>query len=282
MKFRIMLSLILLLSIFAFTGVFAQGSYNYEEMEQEQYNALLAEWQQRLDNGQQGIDGENTTIDDLNKQLEDMQAQIDGEWNEIYQLAESDKAGFDTFTNEMQALQNDARALLNLSAEDIYGRMNEVDELQAKLEELEKNPFAAMSDNAAVLASIQNLITQAKEKGAAAVPPSYTVMRGDYLWKIAANDDIYGDAYAWMRIYTSNRDLIKDPNLIFPEQVFSIPRQVGPNEHLVVRGEFLSKIAGYSNVYGSPFQWQKLYEANKTSVEDPNMIYPYQVLQISR
>lgn len=282
MKFRIMLSLILLLSIFAFTGVFAQGSYNYEEMEQEQYNALLAEWQQRLDNAQQGIDGENTQIDDLNKQLTDMQAQIDGEWNEIYKLAGGDKASYDVFGNEMQALQNDARALLNLSPEDIYSRMNEVDELQAKLDELKKNPYSAMSDNAAMLASIQNLITQAKEKGAAAVPPSYTVMRGDYLWRIAAKDDIYGDAYAWMRIYTSNRDLIKDPNLIFPNQVFSIPRQVGPNEHLVVRGEFLSKIAGYSNVYGSPFQWQKLYEANKIAIEDPNMIFPYQVLQITR
>lgn len=282
MKFKLVLSLTLRLSILAFTAVFGQASYNYEEMEQEQYNALLAEWQQRLDAAQQGISDEDAQIDELNKQLAELQSGIDAEWNEIYTLAGSDKAGYDSFGNELNQLQNDARAMLNLSPEDIYSRMNEVDALQAKLDELKKNPFSATGDNAALIASIENLIAQAREKGAAAVPPSYTVMRGDYLWKIAANEDIYGDAYAWMRIYTANKDMISDPNLIYPDQVFSIPRQVGPNEHLVVRGEFLSKIAGYSNIYGSPFQWQKLYEANKTTISDPNMIYPYQVLKVAR
>ena len=85
-----------------------------------------------------------------------------------------------------------------------------------------------------------------------------------------------------MRIYTSNRDQIKDADLIFPNQVFSIPREVGLNEHLVAKGEFLSKIAGYSNVYGSSFKWQKLYEANKEIISDPNMIFPYTVLKITR
>ena len=282
MKIRLVLSMILLVSILAVTGVFAQGSYNYEEMEQEQYNALLAEWQQRVDGAQQGIDGESTTIDGLTAELDSLQGQIDAEWNEIYALGGTDKAGYDAYVGELQQLQNDARSLVNLSPEDIYTRMNEVDDLQAKVDEAKKSPFVAVSDNEAMIASIESLIAQAKEKGAAAVPPSYTVVRGDFLWKIAAKADIYGDAYAWMRIYTSNRDMISDPNLIYPNQVFSIPRQVGPNEHLVARGEYLAKIAGYSNVYGSAFQWNKLYEANRSTISDPNVIYPYQVLKIAR
>jgi nucleoid-associated protein YgaU len=282
MKIRLVLSFILLVSIIAVTGVFAQGSYNYEEMEQEQYNALLAEWQGRVDAANQGITTETTSIDSLNAELTSLQGQVDTEWNEIYALGGTDKAGYDAYVGELQQLQNDARALVNLSPEDIYTRMNEVDELQAKIDEAKKSPFAVVSDNEALIASIESLIAQAKEKGAAAVPPSYTVVRGDYLWKIAAKEDIYGDAYAWMRIYTSNRDLISDPNLIYPNQVFSIPRQVGPNEHLVVRGEYLAKIAGYANVYGSAFQWNKLYETNKSTISDPNLIYPYQVLKIAR
>jgi nucleoid-associated protein YgaU len=282
MKIRLVLSFILLVSIIAVTGVFAQGSYNYEEMEQEQYNALLAEWQGRVDAANQGITTETTSIDSLNAELASLQGQVDTEWNEIYALGGTDKAGYDAYVGELQQLQNDARALVNLSPEDIYTRMNEVDELQAKVDEAKKSPFAVVSDNEALIASIESLIAQAKEKGAAAVPPSYTVVRGDYLWKIAAKEDIYGDAYAWMRIYTSNRDLISDPNLIYPNQVFSIPRQVGPNEHLVVRGEYLAKIAGYANVYGSAFQWNKLYETNKSTISDPNLIYPYQVLKIVR
>lgn len=280
MKIRLVLSMILLVSMFAVTSVFAQ--YDYETMEQEQYNALLTEWQGRVDAANQGISTETATIDSLNAGLTSMQSEVDAEWNEIYELAGTDKAGYDAYVGELQQVQNDARALVNLSPEDIYTRMNEVDDLQAKVDEAKKSPLAVISDNEALIASIESLIAQAKEKGAAAVPPSYTVVRGDYLWKIAAKEDIYGDAYAWMRIYTSNRDMISDPNLIYPNQVFSIPRQVGPNEHLVARGEYLAKIAGYSNVYGSAFQWNKLYEANKSTISDPNMIYPYQVLKIAR
>ena len=281
MKFAKVLTLVLLSALLVFSTVLAQ-SYNYEEMTQEQYNALLAEWQQRLDAAQKGIDEENAKIEDLKKQLDDLQAQIDAEWDAIYQVNSTDQAGYQSYQEKLSQLKGDAAGMANLSPEDIYSKLNEVDDLQAKLDELKKDPFSGTSENQQLINQIQSLITQAKEKGEAAVPPSYTVVRGDYLWKIAAKDDIYGNPYAWMRIYTANRDQIKNPDLIYPNQVFAIPRVVGPNEHLVEKGEFLSKIAGYANVYGSPFKWQKLYEANKDVISDPNVIYPFQVLKIAR
>ncbi len=281
MKMKLLLTSVLLVTLFAFSSVFAQ-SYNYEEMTQEQYNAYLQEWQSRLDAAQEGIDQENATIDELNKELEDLQSQNDGTWNEIYNLAESDEAGYNDFTSGLNGLKNDASALLNLSPEDIYRRMDEIDEMQAKFDEMKNNPFAAMTENERAMNQIESMLAQAREKGKPAVPPTYTVMRGDYLWKIAGKEDVYNDAYAWMKIYTYNRDQIKNPDLIYPDQVFNIPREVGINEHWVAKGEYLSRIAGYSNVYGSPFQWQKLYDANKELISDPNMIYPHMVLKIAR
>lgn len=282
MKFKTLTIFILLISVLAFGNLYAQYSYNYEEMEQEEYNALLAEWQQKLAQAEGNIADENAKIDALKAELDQNQAAIDASWDEIFKATGTSKADYDSYVNDLNSMKNDARGMLSLSPEEIYRRMNEVDALQAKVDEMKENPFSVMSENAAMIADIENLLAQAKEKGKPAVPPTYSVMRGDYLWKIASNDDIYNDAYAWMRIYTANRDQIKDPDLIYPNQVFSIPREVGPNEHLVARGEFLAKIAGYSNVYGSSFQWQKLYEANKDVVTDPNMIYPYQVLKITR
>ena len=281
MKIKSIFTVLLLVVVLAFSSVFAQ-TYNYEEMTQEQYNAYLAEWQGRLDGAQTGITGENESMDALKAELDQLQAQVDGEWDEMLQVASSDKAGYDSYGESLNGLKGDARSMLNMTPEEIYSKMNEVDELQARLDEVKAGPFAATAANSAEIAAIQNLINQAKEKGAAAVPPSYTVNRGDYLWKIAANEDIYGDAYAWMRIYTTNKDQISNPDLIYPNQVFTIPRQVGANEHLVAKGEHLSKIAGYSNVYGSAFQWQKLYDANKNTISDPAVIYPYQVLKIAR
>jgi nucleoid-associated protein YgaU len=57
---------------------------------------------------------------------------------------------------------------------------------------------------------------------------SYTVVAGDSLSKIAKRE--YGDAQKWRQIYEANRDQIKDPDLIHPGQVLTIPaRQSGAN-----------------------------------------------------
>ena len=50
---------------------------------------------------------------------------------------------------------------------------------------------------------------------------SYTVVKGDSLSKIAKH--LYGDAQKWRTIYEANRDQIKNPDLIYPGQTFTIP-----------------------------------------------------------
>ena len=278
---KVLLYLILVLALSSVSNVFAQ-SYNYEEMEMEEYNALLQEWQARLDAAQKALAEEDAKIADLNKEGDDVQAQIDGTWDEIYAALGSSRAEDEEFKKQIQALRSDVSALLAMSPDEIYRRKDEIQGYKDRVAELRENNLALLSDNMAALDNIESMINQAEEKAKPVQPDTYSVVRGDYLWKIAGKTDIYGDPYAWSRIYTSNRDMIKDPDLIYPAQIFQIPRDVGPNEHLVVKGEFLSKISGYSNVYGSPFQWQKLYEANKSVVSDPNVIYPYQVLMVPR
>jgi len=53
---------------------------------------------------------------------------------------------------------------------------------------------------------------------------TYTVIKGDCLWKISGFYWIYNDPTKWPTIYEANRDQIKDPDLIYPGQVFEIPR----------------------------------------------------------
>jgi nucleoid-associated protein YgaU len=48
-----------------------------------------------------------------------------------------------------------------------------------------------------------------------------TVRRGDSLWQIA--EDEYGDGAEWPRIYAANRDVVDDPDEIFPGQSLHVP-----------------------------------------------------------
>ena len=51
----------------------------------------------------------------------------------------------------------------------------------------------------------------------------YTVIPGDYLGLIASYLSIYSNAKRWPEIYEANKGKIKDPDWIYPNQVFVIP-----------------------------------------------------------
>lgn len=52
---------------------------------------------------------------------------------------------------------------------------------------------------------------------------TYTVESGDSLWKIA--EAMYGNGSKYTKIFDANRDILDDPDRIFPGQVLKIPEQ---------------------------------------------------------
>ena len=64
-------------------------------------------------------------------------------------------------------------------------------------------------------------LADAPVAGTAGARRSYTVKAGDSLSKIAKAE--YGDASQWRKIYEANKDAIKDPDLIYPGQTFTLP-----------------------------------------------------------
>jgi len=62
------------------------------------------------------------------------------------------------------------------------------------------------------------------------LPTSHTVVKGECLWWIAEYKQIYNDPFMWPLIFKANRDKIKNPDLIYPGQVFEIPREFSLEE----------------------------------------------------
>ena len=61
-------------------------------------------------------------------------------------------------------------------------------------------------------------------------PERYAVQRGETLWGISAYAQIYHDPFMWPLIYKVNSQQIRDPDLIFPKQIFVLPRDYAPEE----------------------------------------------------
>ena len=52
-------------------------------------------------------------------------------------------------------------------------------------------------------------------------PRQLTVVKGDCLWRLSGAH--LGDAHGWRRLYEANRARIRNPDLIYPGQVFELP-----------------------------------------------------------
>ncbi|MCC7634268.1 LysM peptidoglycan-binding domain-containing protein [Stenotrophomonas rhizophila] len=64
-------------------------------------------------------------------------------------------------------------------------------------------------------------VTSSVDTTAEKVGGTYTVQKGDSLSKIAKQE--LGDANAWQKIFEANRDVLDDPDKIFPGQTLTLP-----------------------------------------------------------
>ena len=190
--------------------------------------------------------------------------------------------GLDQYRRDLTAVRDQLQGLLRLSDDQLYDRRNEADMAVSRAEELLNDKRAKMARFKDLGSEVRRLANQLKNRLQNLQPTTdtYSVIKGDYLWKISGKDDTYGNPMQWMRIYSFNRDDIKDPDLIFPKQVFKIHRRTVGGEYLVEKGDYLIKISGMSGVYGDPKKWRGIYDANNTIISDPNLIYPYTVLRV--
>jgi nucleoid-associated protein YgaU len=116
------------------------------------------------------------------------------------------------------------------------------------------------------------------------LPRMYMVEKGDFLYKIAGQEEVYADPLKWKRIWRANKDVLEnfdDPNLIYPDWELIIPRD-WPHSYTVKEGENLWMIAKRWEIYGDGRMWTQIFEANDDVLSDPNMIRPGQTLTIPR
>uniref|UniRef100_A0A7C4UF95 LysM peptidoglycan-binding domain-containing protein n=1 Tax=candidate division WOR-3 bacterium TaxID=2052148 RepID=A0A7C4UF95_UNCW3 len=102
---------------------------------------------------------------------------------------------------------------------------------------------------------------------------TYTVVKGDCLWFIA--ERFYNNPFLWPMIYEANKDKIKDPHWIYPDQVFVIPNYTGGGIPPVVsnvetpKNEISKEKSEDSGIImtNKPMEEQKTYEPKPIKIE---------------
>ncbi len=155
--------------------------------------------------------------------------------------------------NETGKLKADeAEALIKYYEAKISEKKSEIDKIKPEVEKLR----AEVDKLTALVDSLQKVIAEleAAKKGAeevakeekAEVKPGeykyYVVKKGDWLSKLAEYPEVYGHGYymLWPEIYKANKDIIKDPNLIYPGQKLKIP-VLTPEQKEALKKKYLKK-----------------------------------------
>ena len=198
-----LLCLVLLLSMTSF------AQQEEQEMTEEEWQAEMTRLGDQKASLTSEIEALKSDIDNLNAQksaLQDYDACID----ELYSMVGATKEDVDNFRNAVNELEGKIRR-----------KEGPKKARQTDLDALKMNKISALPEfYTKVHVKLQADLDAWIEKPAVI---SYSVVRGDCLWNIAKKKEHYGNGFAWPIIYKANRDQIKDPDLIYPKQVFKIP-----------------------------------------------------------
>lgn len=200
-KFLIgVLSLLLFLSV----NIIAQEQ---KEMTEEEWEAEMARLRDRQESLQQEVNTLQTDVDNLkNTKLQSYEDCM----NELYQMVGATKTDVDNFRKAVNELDGKIRRKEGPKAD-----------RQKDLDALKMNKISALPE---FFDKVHNQMQKSMDSWVEEPTEiSYTVVKGDCLWFIAKRPEHYGNGFAWPNIYKANRDQIKNPDLIYPKQIFKIP-----------------------------------------------------------
>jgi len=198
-----------LVALVSLVILFSLSNFAQEEMTVEEWEAEMTRLTGKKQALMSEIEALNADMDNLNATLaglQDPEECID----ELYALVGATRSDVENFRKAVNELDGKIKRKESPKAD-----------RQADLDALKMNKISALPE---FFDKVHNKMQRALDEWIDAPPViSYKVVRGDHLWGIARKKEHYGNGFAWPVIYKANRDKIKNPDLIYPDQVFQIP-----------------------------------------------------------
>jgi hypothetical protein len=217
MKLNKFLVILFAFSLVLFTKAFAQEE---QEMDRDTWQARMEQAKADIADLTAKKDALQKDIDALTKQLNDKNAELTKVTNEYNTLVP--QAKYDEFNKDLKTLEG----IVNKKE----GKKEDAEALYAKLAASNLKCHPDFADRMKKVKQGLDSWQIVEQK-----PAGYTVVKGDCLYKIAGKKEIYNDPKMWPVLWEANekgvisappkvKKTIKNPNLIYPGQVLSVPK----------------------------------------------------------
>jgi LysM repeat protein len=164
----------------------------------------------------------NKEINDLKKISSEKDSELLKAENDLYLAVGSTKSGVAEFRKEFNSLEKIINGQIG-KREDAEKRFTVIEASKIKCLSEFWDRYQVMKKNLAAW------------KAPEVIANTYTVVKGDCLWKISGKEEIYGNPRLWPVLWDANKDgvvsaptavpkSIMNPNLIYPGQVLRVPQ----------------------------------------------------------
>lgn len=174
--------------------------------------------------------GLKTELDNINKSLKDCN-------DEVLRLIGATQADVDAFRQSLGVIEARVRELQRLNDDQLIARQDEVKQLEYDLNALRSNQLSMLPEFYNKIISLARDIKGLyREKKITTYTVGTWAENRDCLWNIAGNIEIYADPFMWPKIWQANKDQIRNPDIIHPGQVLTIPEK-GPKSSDEMKAE---------------------------------------------
>lgn len=200
------------------------------ELTKEEAALRIQDFQARVQALREKLAELNTKVDKLKSDIESTVAAYEDCEKTLLSLIGASEADLTNFAQKLGQLEGKVREMQRLSNDVLADRQDDVKALEAEYMELRNNKVSILPQFYDRMVKLgKDIKGLYREK----TIQSYTVgtwaENRDCLWNIAGNLEIYGDPHLWPKIWVANDGEIRNPDIIFPGQVLTIPKKAPKN-----------------------------------------------------
>jgi hypothetical protein len=231
---KYMYSILVLVALTVATPIFAQDpppDCNATEAQmkakpytKDQGDICIKEWEQKVKDLQDRLNALNSAIGTLNANLSTANTALQTSNDEIAQLLNATQRQIEEFGQRLGVLEGKTRSMKGMNDAQLAEKYEDVRAIENDLNKMR-------GEKIALYPPYFNRITElAREiRSLYRTKPTKDYVVGtwaddrDCLWNIAGKAEIYNDALLWPKVWQSNTEIIRNPDVIFPGQRLTLP-----------------------------------------------------------
>jgi nucleoid-associated protein YgaU len=194
------------------------------ELLKKEAEARILDFKSRVENLQSELKNLDDQVNAAKTELDQLKSQFKDCRKEILTLIGASESDLDAFRQKLGVIEGKVRQLKGLSNDALADRQNEVKALEEELNQLRANKISVIPEfYDKIIALAREIKGLYREKKITTYTVGTWAENRDCLWNIAGKIEIYSDPLLWVKIWQNNTDKIKNPDIIFPGQVLTIP-----------------------------------------------------------